>query len=116
MRVECESKHTNGKACAQLEVQLRRLALVVGGGGGKGGAHLGTVRLVALLGLSIGLIVGASIGGVLGVLYAVGYSVDEIALAFGGARIWKLFGRDLSGMGLLGIRRVRSILEKLLGD
>jgi NTE family protein len=93
-----------------------RLGLVLSGGGGKGGAHLGAIRTLESIELPIDMVVGASIGGVLGVLYAAGYNVDEIALAFGGARIWKLFERDVSGMGLLGVRRVRTILEDMLGE
>jgi NTE family protein len=116
MRVERGWKQINGKARALPEAQPRRLGLVLGGGGGKGGAHLGAIRVIESLGLPIDMIAGTSIGGVLGVLYAAGYGVDDIALAFGGARIWKLFERDVSGMGLLGIRRVRSILEDLLGE
>jgi NTE family protein len=94
----------------------RYLALVLGGGGGKGGAHLGAIEVIESAGLPIDLIVGASIGGAVGALYAAGYSVDEFGAAFGGATLWKLFERDPSGMGLLGVRRVRAILEEMLGE
>jgi NTE family protein len=93
----------------------RHLGLVLGGGGGTGGAHLGAIRVIESIGLPIDSIVGASIGGVLGVLYAAGYGIDEIRLAFGRARLLKLFVRDPSGMGLLGGRRLRAILDRLLG-
>lgn len=117
MRTEREWKNIDDESCVLPESkEPRRLGLVLGGGGGKGGAHLGVIRVIDSLELPIDLIAGTSIGGVLGVLYAAGYGVDEIALAFDGARIWKLFKRDLSGMGLLGIRRVRTILEGLLGE
>jgi NTE family protein len=117
MRTESEWRTIDGARDALLESEVDRcLGLVLGGGGGKGGAHLGVIAAMEELGLPIDLIVGASAGGTLGALYAAGYSVGEIALAFGGARIWKLFERDPSGMGLLGARRVRAILEELLGE
>ena len=94
----------------------RCLALVLGGGGGKGGAHLGALAVIETIGMPIDLIVGSSIGGVVGALYAAGYSVDEIGAAFGGATPWKLFERDPLGMGLLGARRIRALLEDMLGD
>jgi NTE family protein len=100
----------------QLPAEDRCLGLVLSGGGGKGGAHLGALEVLEAVGLPIDLIVGASIGGTIGTLYAAGYSVDEIAEAFGGATVWRLFERDPSGMGLLGVRRVRAILEDMLGD
>ncbi|MEM8535839.1 MAG: patatin-like phospholipase family protein, partial [Chloroflexota bacterium] len=55
------------------------LALVLGGGGGKGGAHLGVLQVLEELDLQIDMIVGTSIGGAVGVLYAAGLSLDEIS-------------------------------------
>jgi NTE family protein len=107
---------STSRAALQESEAARCLALVLGGGGGKGGAHLGAIGVIESIELPIDMIVGASIGGTLGVLYAAGYSINEIGLAFGRARIWKLFERDPSGMGLLGIRRVRTILEEMLGE
>ena len=94
----------------------RCAGLVLGGGGGKGGAHLGALAVIEEVGMPIDLIVGASIGGAVGALYAAGYSVDEIGAAFGGATPCKLFERDPLGMGLLGARRIRALLDDMLGD
>src|SRR5262245_22575540 len=104
------------RAMDRQDREDRRVGLVLGGGGGKGGAHLGAIAIIESLDLPIDLIVGSSIGGALGGLYAAGYSVDEIAQSFGGATLWRLFERDPSGMGLLGFRRVRTILEEMLGQ
>lgn len=114
MRIHEIGLPTHGSA-KDARVDDRSLALVLGGGGGKGGAHLGALTVLETLGMPIDLIVGASIGGVLGALYAAGYSSDEIGAAFGGATPWKLFERDPLGMGLLGARRIRAILEDMLG-
>lgn len=100
----------------EQDVDERCLALVLGGGGGKGGAHLGVLEAIESAGTPADLIVGASIGGVVGALYAAGYTADEIGAAFGNATVWKLFERDPSGMGLLGVRRVRAILDEMLGE
>lgn len=94
----------------------RTLALVLGGGGGKGGAHLGVISALESLGLPIDMIVGASIGGVVGALYAAGYSVDEISQSLGVSSVWRLFERDTLGMGFIGTRRIKSTFEELLGD
>jgi NTE family protein len=113
MRTHERWNESTDASCADGD---RCLGLVLGGGGGKGGAHLGALDVIEEAGLPIDMIVGASIGGAVGALYAAGYTTDEIAEAFGGATVWRLFERDPSGMGLLGIRRVRTILESMLGE
>ncbi len=54
------------------------IALVLGGGGARGGAHLGVIRQLEQQGIPIDLIVGTSIGAFIGGLYATGHSPDEI--------------------------------------
>lgn len=53
-------------------------ALVLGGGGARGGAHLGVIRQLEAQKIPIDLIVGTSIGAFVGGLYASGHSPDEI--------------------------------------
>jgi NTE family protein len=93
----------------------RRLALILGGGGARGGAHLGVLAIMEEVGVPIDLMVGTSIGGVIGVLYAAGYSVAAIAEALGRKTLWDVLGPDPSGQALLGSRRLRALLLQLLG-
>jgi len=53
-------------------------ALVLGGGGARGGAHLGVIRQLEAQQIPIDLIVGTSIGAFVGGLYASGHSPDDI--------------------------------------
>ena len=55
-----------------------RIALVLSGGGARGGAHIGVLRVLERAGVPIDLIVGSSYGALVGGLYAAGYSVDDI--------------------------------------
>jgi len=55
-----------------------RVALVLSGGGARGGAHIGVLRVLEREGVPIDLIVGASYGSLIGGLYAAGYSIDDI--------------------------------------
>jgi NTE family protein len=100
----------------QPDLDDRPLGLVLGGGGGKGGAHLGVISTLELIGLPVDTIVGTSIGGVIGALYAAGYDPTAIGAALGGATMWRMFERDPSGLGLIGSRRIRAILEEMLGE
>ena len=67
--------------CAQSinnENKRPKVGLVLSGGGAKGLAHIGLLRLIDSLGIKIDYITGTSMGGVLGGLYAMGYSADQL--------------------------------------
>jgi NTE family protein len=55
-----------------------RTALVLSGGGAKGLAHIGVLRVLDSLGIRPDLVVGTSIGAVVGALYASGYTGREL--------------------------------------
>ena len=55
-----------------------RTALVLSGGGAKGLAHIGVLRVLDSLGIRPDLVVGTSMGAVVGALYASGYSGREL--------------------------------------
>ena len=55
-----------------------KVALVLSGGGARGGAHLGVIKVLEQNNIPIDMIVGTSIGSVVGGLYASGKSSDEI--------------------------------------
>jgi len=55
-----------------------RTALVLSGGGAKGLAHIGVLRVLDSLGIRPDLIVGSSMGAAVGALYASGYTGREL--------------------------------------
>lgn len=55
-----------------------KLALVLSGGGARGAAHIGVLRVLEELRIRPDLIVGTSMGSIVGGLYAAGWSPDEI--------------------------------------
>ena len=54
------------------------VALVLSGGGAKGAAHIGTLKMVEQLGIPIDMVIGTSVGGLIGGLYAIGYGPDYL--------------------------------------
>jgi NTE family protein len=71
------SVHASGPLHAQ-SCPAPRTALVLSGGGAKGLAHIGVLRVLDSLGIRPDLVVGTSMGAVVGGLYASGYSGREL--------------------------------------
>jgi len=55
-----------------------KIALVLSGGGAKGAAHIGVLKVLEKHKVPIDYIVGTSIGSIVGGMYSVGYSPEEI--------------------------------------
>jgi NTE family protein len=55
-----------------------KIGLVLGGGGAKGNAHIGVLKVLEELKIPIDYIAGTSMGSIVGSLYASGLSADEI--------------------------------------
>ena len=64
--------------------QLRgvRIGLALGGGGARGMAHLGVLKVLEKSGIVVDMIAGTSAGAMTGVLYAAGLDVDYVTNAF----------------------------------
>jgi NTE family protein len=58
-----------------------RIGLVLGGGGARGGSHIGVLRVLEELRVPVDIIAGSSIGAIVGGLYASGMSPDEMSEA-----------------------------------
>src|SRR5215210_8804022 len=70
-----------------------RTALVLAGGGAKGAAHSGVIKVLDSLGIHPDIVVGTSIGSIVGALYASGYSGAEIDSLGAAYPIGRLFQR-----------------------
>ncbi len=55
-----------------------KIGLALGGGGAKGGAHIGVLKVLERERIPVDLIAGTSIGSMIGALYALGYGANEI--------------------------------------
>lgn len=64
------------------EVERPRVGLVLSGGGAKGMAHVGVLRVLEEMNIPVDMVVGTSAGSAVGALYASGMSVAEIERRF----------------------------------
>ncbi len=65
-----------------IESQAQSVGLVLSGGGAKGMAHIGVIRVLEENNIPIDFIAGTSIGAIVGGLYAAGYTPDEMESLF----------------------------------
>ena len=61
------------------QVEKPKVALVLSGGGAKGLAHIGVLKVLEEAGIRPDIITGTSMGSIMGSLYAVGYTADELS-------------------------------------
>ena len=67
-----------GLSLAEEQPKRPRIGLVLGGGGAKGAAHIGVLKVLEELQVPIDCVAGTSMGAVVGSMYASGMSADEI--------------------------------------
>ncbi len=78
--------------------QQPKIALVLGGGGPRGFAHIGVLKVLEEHGIEADLIVGASVGAILGALHASGMKaadIEKLAIEFD---VKRLIGISTSGL------------------
>jgi NTE family protein len=93
------------------------ITLALGGGGVKGFAHVGVIRVLEQLGFQIRAIAGTSAGGLIGAIYAAGYSPDEIEAQFSildQSKLYKRLPKD--GPSLLGLGGIIKELKDAFGE
>lgn len=73
-----QQDHGSGMA---TQTDRPRVALVLGGGGARGFAHIGVLRVLEEAGVPIDMVVGTSMGAVVGGLYAAGRSPQQLEAA-----------------------------------
>lgn len=70
-----------GAANAQNDstaINRKRVAVVLSGGGAKGMAHIGVLKVLEKAGIPIDIVTGTSMGSIIGGLYAIGYNANAL--------------------------------------
>jgi NTE family protein len=93
------------------------ILLALGGGGSKGSAHIGVLRVLEQEGFRIRAVAGTSAGGMAASAYAAGHSPDHIEAYMKQVDQRSLFGFHFGdGPALMGISGVAKAMKDLLGE
>ena len=98
----------------------RKVGLALSGGGARGLAHIGVLKVLERENVPIDLVTGTSMGGVIAAIYATGASareMEEAALHLSSPRhLLTLVDRTLPRRGLLQGHKVMDYLAQWLGE
>lgn len=93
----------------------KRIGFALGGGGGRGSAHIGALLELERLAIRPDLIIGTSIGGMLGALYAAGVDANGLGEFFHQLQVDKLYALPGSSVSLAHNNKLEKLLEETIG-
>ena len=67
-----------GMVSAQENTERKKVAVVLSGGGAKGMAHIGVLKVLEKAGIPVDIITGTSMGSIIGGLYSIGYNANAL--------------------------------------
>ncbi len=93
------------------------ITIALGGGGSKGHAHIGVLRVLVREGFRIRAVAGTSAGAIIGSMFAAGLSPDEIEAANLDVDQNRVFERSAEdGPSLMGLKGVADLLQRTVGE
>lgn len=103
-----------------MTAPVQKIGLALGGGGARGLAHIGVLKVFEEAHISIGWLTGSSIGGVIAAAYAAGRSpaqLEAVALRYAHpTQLMRMMDPSRLQRGILQGRSVRRLLVELIGD
>ncbi|MEF9478636.1 patatin-like phospholipase family protein [Chryseobacterium sp. 1B4] len=78
LMIKSQQKNDSLNTALQKVTKDTKFGLALSGGGAKGFAHIGILKMIDSLGIKVDYITGTSMGGILGGLYAMGYNADQL--------------------------------------
>jgi NTE family protein len=95
-----------------------KIGLALGGGAARGWAHIGVLKRLAAQGIEPDIVVGTSVGAVAGGCWVAGKldALEEFTRSLTTRRVLGLLDVTLGGSGLIGGRKLESLLARDLAD
>lgn len=91
---------------------MKKLGVVLSGGGIRGMAHIGLLEALREQGVEFDIVAGTSAGALVGTLYARGYSIQQMLHAFQSAPIFSIRHFTLFKPGIIDTIRLKKVIRK----
>lgn len=101
-----------------MDLQGKRIALALGGGGARGCAHVGAIEELEARGAEIVAVAGTSMGAIIGGMYAADQfaSYRDWLLALTHRDVLRMLDPALRAPGLIGAEKIMSRVRELVGE
>jgi NTE family protein len=99
-----------------MDVERKRVGLVLGGGGARGLAHVGVLQVLQREGIPIDCIAGASVGSLVGAGYAAGLRGEPLLQIARQLRWGDIASFVWPYRGFVSFARMERYLDRLLGE
>jgi NTE family protein len=93
-----------------------KVGLALSGGGARGVAHIGVIKALEEMGITLSYVAGTSAGSIVGALYAFGYKPDEIFEIIKQVSIFRSVRPAWSWAGLLTMDGLKDLLNRYLPE
>ena len=92
----------------------KKIALVLGGGGARGVAHIGILKVFEREDIKVDLVVGTSMGSVVGAAYSLGFPSTVMEKRATTLSWTDLFDPTIPAMGLIEGAKMRNVINEML--
>ena len=96
-----------------------KIGIALGGGGAKGLAHIGVIKVLEANGIVPQIVSGTSIGALIGALYLLRgdiHAVEEFALGFENSNLYPYLSPRPSSSGLISEKGIQTFLRGIFGN
>lgn len=93
-----------------------KVGIALSGGGARGIAHLGVLKALEEMGVTISVISGTSAGSIVGALYAHGYQPEEILAIIQKISVFKSARPAWTWIGLFSLEGLKQVLLKYMPE
>jgi len=95
---------------------MKKVGIVLSGGGIRGTAHLGVLKALTNAGVKISHISGTSAGSIVGAFFAAGIDPEETLEIFMRTKLLRFIRPAVGSLGLIGIEQTSNLLKTYFPD